>query len=563
MADPTSVPDPAAAGLPAPAGAAPLLQVDDLSVVFDGAGGTVRAVDDVSFVIGRGEKFALVGESGSGKTMSALALLRLTGDGRIGGRVRFCGRDLSTLSEHEMRGVRGKEIAMIFQEPMTALNPLYTIGDQIGETLTLHEGMGRGAARARAVELLELTGIPEPQRRVDSYPHELSGGQRQRAMIAMALACSPALLIADEPTTALDVTIQRQIVELLDDLQRRIGMSVLLITHDLPLVRRFADRVGVMRHGRLLEVAPTAELFSAPRDPYTRRLIDSHPRRSVAPLPPDAPVLMAGEGVGCRFWFKSGVFGRKPFDAVKDVDVTLSRGETLGIVGESGSGKTTLGMALLRLAAGDPSGRITFDGERLDSRSQADLRPLRRRMQVVFQDPYNALSPRMTIEQIVGEGLGLHRPDLRAPARRSAIEAMLAEVGLDGSALQRYPHEFSGGQRQRIAIARAAIVVVNSPDAVQEAAAPGADAGLLLLDEPTSALDVSVQQQVLELLAGLQRKYGLSYLFITHDLAVIRAMAHRVIVMKDGRVVEAGETLALFAAPQEDYTRTLLSAVEG
>ena len=542
--------------------AAPLLEVEGLSVVFEGGGGEVRAVDDVSFVIGRGEKFALVGESGSGKTMSALALLRLTGDGRVGGRVRFGGRELSSLTESEMRGVRGKEIAMIFQEPMTALNPLYTVGDQIGETLALHEGMGRGAARARAVELLELTGIPEPQRRVDSYPHELSGGQRQRAMIAMALACSPALLIADEPTTALDVTIQRQIVELLDDLQRRLGMSVLLITHDLPLVRRFADRVGVMRNGRLLEVASTAALFEAPRDPYTRRLIDSHPRRSVAPLAPDAPVLIAGEGVGCRFWFKSGVFGRKPFDAVKDVDVTLARGETLGIVGESGSGKTTLGMTLLRLAAGDPSGRITFDGERLDTRSQAALRPLRRRMQVVFQDPYNALSPRMTIEQIVGEGLGLHRPDLAAAPRRAAIEAMLGEVGLDGSVMQRYPHEFSGGQRQRIAIARAVIVVVNSPVSVGGAAgSPASDAGLLLLDEPTSALDVSVQQQVLELLAGLQRKYGLSYLFITHDLAVIRAMAHRMIVMKDGRVVEGGETLSLFAAPQADYTRTLLSAV--
>jgi microcin C transport system ATP-binding protein len=537
--------------------ATPLLEVEDLSVVFGVPGNEVRAVDGVSFVVRRGEKFALVGESGSGKTMTALALLRLTGDGRIGGRVRLGGRDLSTLSEHEMRGVRGKEIAMIFQEPMTALNPLYTVGDQIGETLTLHEGMGRGAARARAIELLDLTGIPEPQRRVDSYPHELSGGQRQRAMIAMALACSPALLIADEPTTALDVTIQRQIVELLDDLQRRLGMSVLLITHDLPLVRRFADRVGVMRRGRLLEVASTAELFAAPRDPYTRRLIDSHPRRAVEPLPGDARPLMAGEGVGCRFWFKSGLFGRKPFDAVRDVDLTLARGETLGIVGESGSGKTTLGMTLLRLATGDPSGHVSFDGERLDGRSQAQLRPLRRRMQVVFQDPYNALSPRMTVEQIVGEGLALHRPELDAPARRDAIAAMLAEVGLDASALPRYPHEFSGGQRQRIAIARATVVTTQAP--------PGeaADGALLLLDEPTSALDVSVQQQVLELLAGLQRRYGLSYLFITHDLAVIRAMAHRVIVMKDGRVVEAGETLALFEAPKADYTRTLLSAVRG
>ena len=546
-----------APGVPAPP-ASPLLEVEGLAVTFGGPGGPVRVVDDVSFTIARGEKFALVGESGSGKTQTALALLRLNGDGRLGGRVRLDGRELGTLSEREMRGVRGKEIAMIFQEPMTALNPLYAVGEQIAETLTLHEGLSRAAARARAIELLELTGIPEPQRRVDSYPHELSGGQRQRAMIAMALACEPALLVADEPTTALDVTIQRQIVELLDDLQRRIGMSVLLITHDLPLVKRFADRVGVMRNGRLLEVAPTRTLFDAPQDPYTRRLIDSRPRRRLDPLPVDAPELMRGEGVGCRFWFRSGWFGRKPFDAVRDVDVTLARGETLGIVGESGSGKTTLAMTLLRLASGDPSGRIVFDGDRLDGRPQAALRPLRRRMQVVFQDPYNALSPRMTIEQIVGEGLGLHRPELDARARREAIVAMLGEVGLDGSVLSRYPHEFSGGQRQRIAIARAAVVMVDPIRA--ESTASGS---LLLLDEPTSALDVSVQQQVLELLRGLQVKYGLSYLFITHDLAVIRAMSHRVIVMKDGRVVEAGETLALFAAPREDYTRTLLAAADG
>jgi microcin C transport system ATP-binding protein len=529
----------------APRVATPLLSVEGLTVEFDGPNGPVRAVDGVSFTIARGEKFALVGESGSGKTVSALAMLRLAGDARVGGQVRLGGRELGGLSEQQMRGVRGKEIAMIFQEPMTALNPLYTIGDQIGETLVLHEDMSRSAARARAIELLALTGIPEPGRRVDSYPHELSGGQRQRAMIAMALACSPSLLVADEPTTALDVTIQRQIVELLDDLQRRLGMSVLLITHDLPLVRRFADRVGVMRHGHLLEVAPTAQLFDAPRDPYTRVLIDSRPRRSVEPLPPATPELMRGEGVGCRFWFRSGWFSKKPFDAVKGVDLSVRRGETVGIVGESGSGKTTLGMTLLRLSSGTPSGTVSFDSERLDGRSQAALRPLRRRMQVVFQDPYNSLSPRMTIEQIVGEGVALHRPELDARARREAIVAMLGEVGLDASVLSRYPHEFSGGQRQRIAIARATIL----------------QPALMLLDEPTSALDVSVQQQVLELLAGLQRKYGLSYLFITHDLAVIRAMAHRVIVMKDGHVVEAGETLALFDAPQAEYTRTLLAAV--
>jgi microcin C transport system ATP-binding protein len=533
----------------ASAGAAdilPLLQVENLTLDFVGSGRAIRVVDDVSFSIGRGEKFAVVGESGSGKTVSALAVLQLNHDARTGGRILFEGRDLLALSEREMRGVRGKEIAMIFQEPMTALNPLYTIGTQISETLILHEAMSQAQARAQAIELLKLTRVTEAERRIDSYPHQLSGGQRQRAMIAMALACRPKLLIADEPTTALDVTIQKQIVELLDDLQREFGMSVLLITHDLPLVRRFCDRVAVMRTGRLVETASTAALFEAPRDAYTRRLIDSRPRRQVEPVPRSTPVLMTGEGVGCRFWFKSGWFSRKAFDAVADVDLEIRAGETLGIVGESGSGKTTLGMTLLRLSAGSPSGRVTFDAEPLDGRSQAELRPLRRRMQVVFQDPYNSLSPRMTIEQIVGEGVALHQPELSDAQRREAIVAMLQEVGLDGGVLSRYPHEFSGGQRQRIAIARAAIL----------------RPALMLLDEPTSALDVSVQQQVLELLSALQRRYGLSYLFITHDLGVIRAMAHRVIVMKDGRVVEANETLALFEDPRQDYTRTLLSAVD-
>jgi microcin C transport system ATP-binding protein len=522
----------------------PLIEVDQLCVDFIGASGTVRGVDSVSFAIARGEKFALVGESGSGKTVTALAMLRLLTDARVSGQVRFAGRDLATLSEPELRGIRGRQIAMIFQEPMSALNPLYSVGEQIGETLTLHEGMSRAQARARSIELLDLTRITEPQRRIDSYPHELSGGQRQRAMIAMALACSPELLIADEPTTALDVTIQRQIIELLDDLQRQIGMSVLLISHDLPLVRRFAQRVGVMRQGHLVEIAPTAQLFDAPQDAYTRRLIDSHPRRTIRAIEPDAPQLLSGRGVGCRFWIKSGWFSRKPFDAVKDVDVTLSQGETLGIVGESGSGKTTLGMTLLRLAAGDPIGEIRFMGERIDTPSQSELRRLRSRMQVVFQDPYNALSPRMTIEQIVGEGLALHQPGLGSAERRDAVVAMLQEVGLDASALSRYPNEFSGGQRQRIAIARAAIL----------------RPALMLLDEPTSALDVSVQQQVLELLAELQRKYAMSYLFITHDLAVIRAMSHRMIVMKEGRVVESGLTESLFESPTADYTRQLLAS---
>jgi len=527
------------------AGVAPLLSVERLSIDFETAGGAARVVEDLSFAVAPGERFALVGESGSGKTVSALAVLRLNADARYRGRIVFDGRDLLAASDRELRAIRGREIAMIFQEPTAALNPLYPIGDQICETIELHDGLSRAQAARKAVELLARTHIPEPERRFGSYPHQLSGGQRQRAMIAMALACSPRLLIADEPTTALDVTIQRQIVELLADLQREFGMAVLLITHDLPLVRSFADRVGVMQGGRLVETGASAEVFANPRDPYTRRLVDSRPKRALAEVPASAPTLLEARAVGCRFHFRKGWFSRRAFDAVRDVDLQLARGETLGIVGESGSGKTTLGMTLLRLAQGSVSGEIRFDGQRIDGMPQRGLRALRRRMQVVFQDPYNSLSPRMTVEGIVGEGLALHRPDLSPAQRRDAIVAMLEEVGLSATMLSRYPHEFSGGQRQRIAIARA---VVLHPD-------------LLLLDEPTSALDVSVQQQVLELLATLQRRHGLSYLFITHDLAVIRAMAHRVMVMKDGAIVESGQTQALFAAPRHAYTRELLAAV--
>ena len=528
--------------------AEPLLSVQDLTVAF----GPTTVVDRVSFDLHRGERFALVGESGSGKTLTALAILRLAGDplaggAAIGGRVLLDGQDLLVKSEREMRGIRGKDIAMVFQEPMTALDPLYTVGDQIGETLQLHEGLSARAALARAVELLDRTGVPEPARRAGSYPHQLSGGQRQRAMIAMALACKPRLLIADEPTTALDVAIQRQIVELLRELQAEFGMSVLLITHDLNLVRAFADRVGVMQAGRLVESAPTEQLFAAPREAYTRQLIDSRPRRAVQPPPPDAPTLLDASGLRCRFFFRRGWFGKQPFDAVRDARIHLRRGETLGIVGESGSGKTTLGMALLRLSPASVDGDIVFDGRPLSKLSGDGLRALRRRMQVVFQDPFSSLSPRMTVEQIVGEGLALHQPQLTEAQRRDEVVRMLEEVGLPGSVLPRYPHEFSGGQRQRIAIARATIL---RPD-------------LMLLDEPTSALDVSVQKQVLELLAELQRRYGMSYLFITHDLAVIRAMAHRVVVMKAGEIVESGEVDAVFARPATDYTRTLIAGVGG
>jgi microcin C transport system ATP-binding protein len=524
--------------------ATPLLEVDGLTVRF----GPATVVDGVSFAIAPGEKFALVGESGSGKSITALSVLRLVDAAQTTGTIRFDGEVLTAKSEREMRGVRGSRIGMIFQEPMTALNPLIRVGQQIAEVLEVHEAMRPNAARARAIELLARTGIPEPERRVDAYPHELSGGQRQRAMIAMALACKPKLLICDEPTTALDVTIQAQILALLDELQAEMGMALLFITHDLNLVRRFTHRVGVMERGRLVEIGSTAEVFAAPRHPYTRKLLASRPQRVVAPVPGDAPVLVSGREVRVSFPIPAGWFRRKAFDAVREATLELRRGQTLGLVGESGSGKTTLGMALLALQP-VAAGEVRFDGERLDAAPRETLRRLRRRLQVVFQDPFASLSPRMTVGQIVGEGLALHRGELAAAERERVVLQMLDEVGLSerhgvAGVLQRYPHEFSGGQRQRIAIARA---VVLQPD-------------VLVLDEPTSALDVSVQQQVLQLLADLQRARGLAYLFISHDLAVVRAMAHRVLVMKDGRIVESGEAEALFAAPREPYTRQLLAA---
>ena len=522
----------------------PLLEIDKLCVNF----GPSRVVDQVSFAVDAGEKFALVGESGSGKSVTALSILRLIETATYEGAIRFNGEDLLRKSEREMRRVRGSAISMIFQEPMTALNPLYTIGNQIGEVLEIHEGLARNAARGRAVDLLHRTGIPNPERRVDAYPHQLSGGQRQRAMIAMALACRPKFLIADEPTTALDVTIQVQILALLDDLQREFGMAILFITHDLNLVRRFSHRVGVMERGRLVEQGLTNEVFAHPRHPYTVKLINSRPQRIVQPVAADAPVLAAANDVNVDFYSSKGWFSKEAFHAVRHATLSLRRGETLGIVGESGSGKTTLGMALLALQP-IASGSITVEGNRIDDANRATLRAMRRQMQVVFQDPFASLSPRMTIEQIVGEGLALHMPDLTKEERRKRILDMLAEVGLSEQGgvtdvLTRYPHEFSGGQRQRIAIARA---VVLHPE-------------ILVLDEPTSALDVSVQQQVLKLLTDLQAHYGMSYVFISHDLAVVRAMSHRVLVMKDGAIIEEGEAEALFAAPRETYTQTLLAA---
>jgi microcin C transport system ATP-binding protein len=522
----------------------PLLEVQTLSVRF----GAATVVNQVSFTIAAGEKFALVGESGSGKSITALSVLRLVDAATTTGVIRLGGEDLLQKTEAQMRGLRGSRIAMIFQEPMTALNPLFTIGNQIAEVLVLHEGLAPRAAHARAIELLAQTGIPEPAKRVDVYAHQLSGGQRQRAMIAMALACKPELLICDEPTTALDVTIQAQILALLDELQAQMGMALLFITHDLNLVRRFTHRVGVMERGRLVEMGDTAAVFANPQHEYTRKLMASRPQRVVQALPADAPVLLQGSEVAVSFAFSEGWFKTRQFQAVRGATLQLKRGETLGIVGESGSGKTTLGMALLALQ-GLASGRVLLDGERIDNADRSHLRAMRKRLQVVFQDPFASLSPRLTVGQIVGEGLALHQPELSVAEREKQVLAMLDEVQLSerfgvAGVLQRYPHEFSGGQRQRIAIARA---VVLRPE-------------VLVLDEPTSALDVSVQQQVLALLAELQRHHGLSYVFISHDLAVVRAMSHRVMVMKNGDVVEEGEAQALFAAPQHAYTRELLAA---
>nr|WKF59135.1 putative ABC transporter ATP-binding protein YejF [Paraburkholderia busanensis] len=526
----------------------PLLEIDRFSVRF----GDKVAVQDLSLSIARGERVALVGESGSGKSVTALSILRLVEHAELSGSMLLDGEDLLQKTEQQMRGLRGADVAMVFQEPMTALNPLYTIGKQIAESLRLHEGLRPNAARQRGIELLRRTGIPEPERRIDSFPHQLSGGQRQRAMIAMALACRPRLLLADEPTTALDVTVRQQIVDLLIALQEQEaaarGMAVLLITHDLNLVKRFAQRVAVMEKGVLVETNTTEALFSNPQHPYTRRLLDSEPSRAVEPVEANAPRLLDVKGLAVDYRMAAqgwrSLFGRSTFRAVQDVDLSVRRGETLGIVGESGSGKSTLAATVLGLQQ-PAAGAIHIDGLPLATLKNAkSRRALYARMQVVFQDPFGSLSPRMTVEQIIGEGLSVHRPEVDAKARRARIGGLLEEVGMPADAMLRYPHEFSGGQRQRIAIARALAV---EPE-------------LLVLDEPTSALDVSIQKQVLNLLTRLQKKYKLSYLFITHDLAVMRAMAHRVIVMKSGRIVEAGDTLDVLHAPSHPYTQALLAS---
>ncbi|EUC00671.1 Nickel-transporting ATPase, Fe(3+)-transporting ATPase [Rhizobium sp. CF080] len=525
----------------------PLLSVRDLSVAFHQGGDTSIAVDRVSFDIHPGEVMALVGESGSGKSVTANSILKLLpypSASHPSGQILFDGKDLLKASEPELRHVRGNDVTMIFQEPMTSLNPLHSIEKQIGEILELHHGMNGQAVRIRTLELLNQVGIREPEKRLKAYPHELSGGQRQRVMIAMALANRPKLLIADEPTTALDVTVQAQILDLLRGLKGEHGMSMLFITHDLGIVRKFADRVCVMTKGKIVETGTVEDVFANPQHTYTRHLLSSEPRGEPPPADPSKPVVMEGKDIRVWFPIKAG-FLRRVVDHVKavdGVDLQLRAGETLGVVGESGSGKTTLGLALARLISSQ--GRIAFVGTDIDKFSFKEMRPFRDRLQVVFQDPYGSLSPRMSVGDIVAEGLKVHERSLSADGRDERVAWALAEVGLDPATRWRYPHEFSGGQRQRIAIARAMVLKPR----------------FVMLDEPTSALDMTVQAQVVDLLRDLQKKHDLAYLFISHDLKVVKTLANHVIVMRLGKVVEEGPADQIFQAPKQDYTRALMAA---
>ena len=520
-----------------------LLTVTDLSVDF----GSDPAVKDISFTLDKGETLALVGESGSGKSVTALSILQLLPyplASHPSGSIRLSGQELLGADETTLRSVRGNRIAMIFQEPMTSLNPLHSVFKQVAESLWLHTGLTGEAVKARVLDLLELVGIPNPERRLNALPHELSGGQRQRVMIAMALACEPDILIADEPTTALDVTIQAQILTLLKDLQRRLGMSMLFITHDLGVVRKVADRVAVMQEGQIVETGTVADIFQAPKHAYTKQLLAAQPKGHPNTSDPTAAILLEARDLQVLFPIKGGIF-RRTKDVVRAVDgvsLTVKAGQTLGVVGESGSGKTTLGLALLRLIGS--TGKICFDGREIQGLSAQTLRPLRRHMQIVFQDPYGSLSPRLSVEQIVGEGLEVHNLAPDRKERRKIILRILDEMGLTADSIDRYPHEFSGGQRQRIAIARALVLKPR----------------LMVLDEPTSALDVSIQAQIVDLLRDIQARYGIAYLFISHDLRVIRALADDLAVMKDGKVVEAGPAHSLFAAPRTDYTKALMAA---
>ena len=522
----------------------PVLEISDLRIRF----GPTEAVKGVGFDIQPGECVALVGESGSGKSITALSSVRLLPEAaRYSGSVKLLGRDMLTAPERDLRQVRGAEVSFIFQEPMTSLNPLHKIERQIGESLALHQGLTGAKARARIVDLLDKVGVRDPESRLDDYPHQLSGGQRQRVMIAMALANRPKLLIADEPTTALDVTIQAQILTLLKSLQVEEGLSMLFITHDLGIVRRMADRVCVMKDGDIVERGDTQALFARPSHPYTRMLLGSEPRGRPGPVRPDAPAVLEGDKV--RVWFpvRRGLLRKTVghIKAVTDVSVRVRAGETVGVVGESGSGKTTLALACLRLISSE--GRIVFMGRDVHGLKSRQLRPLRRELQVVFQDPYGSLSPRLPVRDVVAEGLGVHGLRDRSRTAREEVADALTEVGLDPEAMDRFPHEFSGGQRQRIAIARAMILRPK----------------FVALDEPTSALDMTVQSQIVDLLRDLQRRRGLAYLFISHDLKVVRALSHHVVVMRNGEVVEEGPAEQVFDRPAHPYTAELQAAALG
>jgi microcin C transport system ATP-binding protein len=525
----------------------PLLSVRDLSVAFGQGGRELLAVDRVSFDVGKGETVALVGESGSGKSVTALSILKLLPypvARHPSGTIIFKGQNLLPLSERDMRRVRGDDITIVFQEPMTSLNPLHTIEKQIGEILLLHRGLTGAPARARTIEVLTQVGIPDPQSRLGAYPHQLSGGQRQRVMIAMALANEPDLLIADEPTTALDVTVQAQIIELLKDVKKRLGMSLLFITHDLGIVRKLANRVCVMKEGKIVEHGAVERVFAAPEHPYTKALLAAEPKPDPAPPQPDAPMVL--EATDLKVWFpiKRGLLRRVVghIKAVDGVSIALRKGETLGVVGESGSGKTTLGLAILRLISSD--GPIVFMGNSLQGLRFKQMRPFRRDMQIVFQDPYGSLSPRLPIADIVKEGLQVHHRDMPEAERDRRVVQALKDVGVDAETRFRFPHEFSGGQRQRIAVARALVL----------------EPTFIVLDEPTSALDMLIQAQMVDLLRDLQKRRNLTYLFISHDLRVVAALASRLLVMRHGKVVEAGDAKALFSNPQSDYTRALFAA---